>query len=953
MLGVLVAATVALLPTRVVFHREDGAVRVAGIDSPPRQRTHGALRERPRRAVHTSAARPPIAGLTVAVSPKASAVRPSRDTIRTERQRSALPPGYQTSIPDAPLVTEPLRSPVGTPGLYELQLGRLARRVVRVYESETGVLLPIAEFLELAEIGHQGGAGALSGRLEPDGQRFRFDIDAHAVRIGERVLRPGPRDLAVVDGELYGSLPLLGELFDVSAAVDREAATVFVHNPEGLPIARRLKRQAARAILIGGEHTAAPELILRGRGGAWDGVVVSYELHSSSHDPRGETGYDLGMATGAAAGSVLLRLRGSPEGPSRFEGAWTGIWPTQRWMTQLRVGDGASTGPRPAASRGISVTNAPFARPLLVEDLPFSGTLPPDWSLEAYRGGRLIGFDSVGQSGKYLLTLPVQYGENPVDFVAYGPIGEIRTFNRTFRALPSMLPPGAFEYGISAGGCRSTTCAAIGNLDLRYGLSRRLTVRGGFDRYWRTSSPGFSHPYASVVAAPTNALSLELEGIAHALMRAGVRIEPSIGLRLTADYVDYAGGSSGSPFVLAGIRRQWSVDGRVSPTPRSGALVLEAAGTRIETSGGSHAEARVGASVRASNMLVRPYVRLDHSATGGQAIDRRYLGVEATILPRVALGPVLGAVWAQGRLEAEDARRPTRAALILARNFGRSLRAESGVRWERGASGGAFTLSLVSQFDAFRSASLVTAPTGGQSARLDQSVGGSVVWSRSADMALSSEPGLDRGGIAGRVFLDVNADGRRQDDEPVLPGTRVLVVNRWLTADSEGHYQVWGLSPYQDAIVAADTTSLASPWWVPAFGSASVLPAPNSFRTLDLPILIGGIVEGSLMLDGPTSLPSDRGFTLTLIESTTGAKTTLETFSDGSFYRSGLRPGHYTATVDSSALASLRLIADSVHFTLAALAGEPGESGEQRRESARRRAGPTVSGLRITLRPAP
>jgi hypothetical protein len=220
-------------------------------------------------------------------------------------------------------------------------------------------------------------------------------------------------------------------------------------------------------------------------------------------------------------------------------------------------------------------------------------------------------------------------------------------------------------------------------------------------------------------------------------------------------------------------------------------------------------------------------------------------------------------------------------------------------------------------------------------------------------MALSSEPGLDRGGIAGRVFLDVNADGRRQDDEPVLPGTRVLVVNHWLTADSEGHYQVWGLSPYQEAIVAADTTSLASPWWVPAFGSASVLPAPNSFRTVDLPILIGGIVEGSLMLDGPTSLPSDRAFTLTLIESTTGAKTTLETFSDGSFYRSGLRPGHYIATVDPSALAPLRLTADSVHFTLAAPAGKPGEPDEQRRAFALRSAGPTVSGLRITLRPAP
>ena len=106
---------------------------------------------------------------------------------------------------------------------------------------------------------------------------------------------------------------------------------------------------------------------------------------------------------------------------------------------------------------------------MVVEDLPFAGTLPPDWSVEAYRAGQLVGFDSVGPSGRYSLTLPVQYGENPVDFVAYGPFGEVRTFNRTFRALPSMVPAGAVEYAVSAGECRAWSCDAGANLDLRYG----------------------------------------------------------------------------------------------------------------------------------------------------------------------------------------------------------------------------------------------------------------------------------------------------------------------------------------------------------------------------------------------------------------------------------------------------------------------------------------------------
>jgi hypothetical protein len=251
-----------------------------------------------------------------------------------------------------------------------------------------------------------------------------------------------------------------------------------------------------------------------------------------------------------------------------------------------------------------------------------------------------------------------------------------------------------------------------------------------------------------------------------------------------------------------------------------------------------------------------------------------------------------------------------------------------------------------------RSTSLVTAPTTGEGARLDQSVAGSVVWSRNAAVALYSEPALDRGGITGRVFLDVNGDGRRQDDEPALPGTRILVGNRWRIADAEGRFQVWGLSPYEELVISTDTTSLASPWWVPGFGSAAVFPAPNTFRTVDIPVVIGGIVEGSLLLDGAGSLPSDRTVAVLLIETTTGRRTTVETFSDGSFYRAGVRPGHYAAVVDSAALAALHLTADTVRFTLEPGVMAPSQTPEQRREVALRAAGATVSGLRIILRRA-
>ena len=830
----------------------------------------------------------------------------------------------------------PPATPEGGAALLEVQLGRLARRVLKTYAVDDKILLPLAAWLQLAEIQHAVEGLRVTGRLQPAQTPFVVDADSRLAQIGARRLSVDSTDVRSIGGEVYASLRLLSQLFGVSAGVDRENAALVIYNPEDLPIAQRMRREASRSIQAGGDELVAADLIFRGPEQTLPGLVAAYEVRGSSR-PGAPTSYDLGVASGVLHGSAVLRAAGSTETSPRLEGSWSRAWPLQRWLTQLRLGDGLSTGPRPQGSRGFSVTNAPISRSVVVEDLPFAGTLPPDWSVEAYRAGRLVGFDSVGPSGKYSLTLPVQYGENPVDFVAYGPFGEVRTFNRTFRALPSMVPAGAVEYAASAGECRAWSCDAGANLDLRYGASRRWTLRAGVDQSWGGETGALSHPYAGVVGSPTNSLGIELEGAAGLLYRAGVRLEPSAALRLTADYVSYADSTRGSPFLPPGTREQWSLYGRLMPGRRTGAVVLEAQGTRTLTTSGARAQARAGAALQVLNMVLRPYVRGERLPDAAGDVERGYVGLEATILPRRSLGPVLGGLWVQGRVEAEAARPVTSAAVTVARNLGSAFRIEAGTRWERTLPGPIFMLSLVSQLDVVRSTSMVTA-SGAEPARLDQSVGGSVVWSsgRSAPV-FSSEPSLDRGGVGGRVFIDLNADGRRQSDEPGAPGTRLLVGNRWVTAGDGGRYQVWGVSPWEELLVSVDTTSLTSPWWTPGFPAAAVMPTPNLVRSMDVPIVIGGVLEGSLLLDQPSSRLLERPLPIVLTHRESGTRTVLESFSDGSFYRMGLRPGPYEATVEDSVMSRLGLRADTVRFEL--------RSGRSATEP-----GATVSDLRILLR---
>lgn len=824
------------------------------------------------------------------------------------------------------------------PMLLEVQLSRLARRVLRGYWLENELLLPLADWLDFAQVAHQGSGSRIRGRMEPSRTPFEIEGDSGVARLGSVRVLLGDRDLRVVDGAAYGSLRLISRLFGLSTSIDREAATVHIHNPERLPIARRMQREAARAIQIGGQRPLAPGSIYRGPDQARPGLVFAYEVRGSSQNPLTTSSYEFGLGMGVLNGSAVARARGTGEGPPQMEGAWSRAWPRNAWLTQLRLGDGPSSGPRAQAVRGAFLSNAPINRAILVEDLPFAGTLPPDWSIEAYREGRLVGFDSAGASGRYSLTLPIHYGENPVDFVAYGPFGEVRTFNRTFRALPSMVPAGTLEYGASAGGCRISSCDGAANLDLRYGASNRWTLRAGLEQIWGTERGSLFHPYAGIVATPINPLGFELEGVAGLLRRAGLRFEPSVRLRLTGDYVSYADSGGWSPFLPPGTREQWSLYGRMMPGRRLGALTVEAQGTRTLTQAGAQTDARVGAALPVENTVLRPYVRGQWTPGVGGPLQRSFVGLQATVLPLRALGPVLGGFWLQGQAETETGGSPTSASVVISRNLGGAFRIEGGTRWERGLTAPIFTFSLVSQLASVRSTSLVTGQLGEGPARLDQSLAGSVVWSRGGSaVALFSEPSLDRGGIGGQVFLDLNGNARQDEKEPPLPGTRLLVGNRWVTVDSAGRYQVWGISPYEEVLISVDSISLKSPWWVPRFAAQAVTPTPNLVRRADVPIATGGIIEGSFVLDGRTSQSPGRPLPIVLTETESGTRTIVESFTDGSFYRMGLLPGHYEATVEDGMLKPMGLVADTLRFEIG-----PGRSLAE--------PGTVLSGLRLILR---
>src|SRR5712664_2360814 len=518
------------------------------------------------------------------------------------------------------------------PVVIDLRVGRITGMTVQAYRVRSEVLLPLSQFFQIVEIRHRlTPDGRLEATIDPGNVAIVIDPRSDSMQYGDRRVHIEREFIRFEAPELYVGSERLGDLLGVMFSVDWSELTATVIDPSSLPIARRLRREAARESYLRRPDDMRADLTLGLQRPSWDGVVVDYSLFSPSTDPLAGSTYGFGVGADVGGGSLemLAQSVGPAErGQLHVDASWTGVWRENRWVKQLRFGDVASTGPRSRALEGDSITNAPFVRPSLIGSLRYGGSLEPGWSVEAYRGGDLVAYDSADAAGGFSIALPVRYGENPVDFVAYGPFGEIREFNRTYRVLAELLPVGRFEYGLSGGQCRAAACAATANLDLRYGATRRWTVQAGLDQFWRDSAPNRLHPYASVVANPTNSWALQSDRVAHAFVHGGVRYEPSVDLRLEADYTRFTHDSL-SVFAAPGRRGAWSVNAFLRPATHGGFFFFDARVERIITAAGHTTSTHLGASMQTSEIRLLPYIRTEQDAT-----TRAFAGLNTFILPR-------------------------------------------------------------------------------------------------------------------------------------------------------------------------------------------------------------------------------------------------------------------------------------------------------------------------------
>jgi outer membrane protein OmpA-like peptidoglycan-associated protein len=782
------------------------------------------------------------------------------------------------------------------------------------------VLLPLAPVIDsLGIVVRDTRRGPLF--RSPRGHDVLVDTIAGTIRDGENRLVVSRADIVNGGDGLYLAHPLLARLLGVQIGVDWVASRVTINDAATLPAVRWLSDARARSsrwrrLGLVEAPMIGPALPLARP--ALDGAFVDYVVSAPFTAPKTTGLYTVSAGLNVGGGALNVISGGGFATPGPTQVSWLGVWRESRWLTQLRLGDAVTTGPRGRSVRGFSVTNAPYLRPLTFDQFSFPVGMPAGWELETSYNGVPVRVDTVPADGRVLVPIPIRFGGNLVTFTAYGPRGEERRIDRLVQLSASeVLPAGRLEYGVSGGECRAATCQSQGNLDLRYGITPRLTIRAGTDGVVRADGSMWGLPYGAISAQPTNALFVSGGGVAGTSSLLTGRWQPDLDRnvlmewgrgRTTLDAQQIGAAGADSRFSAFGfLRPSWL------PLGVFGSLAFNSTSLNALTS----RRTTLSLGLPFAGTQLSPYVARDQALSGALTTSAQTAyGVRFTIVPPRTEQSWLQAGSAFGAIEVGGLQGRSVSATWL-QPLVRGIRADVGVTASSLYRGPQGTVRIYTDLPAFRSVTTMVAGQGPVPGG-NQFFQGSVLGDRAArEIALAPGPTIERAGVTGRVFLDANVNGQFDDGDEPLGGVVVRVGTTSTVTRKDGRFRVWDVLAFEPVEIEVDKSSLESPLWVMPTTRLVIRPGPNRFERFDVPVIPGGAVRGMATAPWEDSLPTPlAGARIVLRAVRGGLTTTVPSFSDGSFQALGVAPGDYVAYFDSATVRQLRIISDTTAFTV-------------------------------------
>ncbi len=178
-------------------------------------------------------------------------------------------------------------------------------------------------------------------------------------------------------------------------------------------------------------------------------------------------------------------------------------------------------------------------------------------------------------------------------------------------------------------------------------------------------------------------------------------------------------------------------------------------------------------------------------------------------------------------------------------------------------------------------------------------------------LKLTSERIAKTGAITAKIYSDDNNNGVHDKNEKLYKDVKIEAIQakKSIETNNIGTAFLTGLPSDRVTDVRLDRDSLEDPFITPATKPFSFLPRPGLVEEIDIPLVMAGEIEGTVILENKNGTTQNAGY-VPIVLTNIKTRETQKVISayDGFYLFSYVPPGKYLVSIDKSYLKKNRLL---------------------------------------------
>jgi len=777
--------------------------------------------------------------------------------------------------------------------LYVDQLG--------VYEMEAiyydeNVYLPIIDLFGKLDIylTHSIQLDTITGFILSNDNRFSVDLNSGKITFRDKVQQLKPEQIISDFSDVYLPGKTYQEMFGMTMDFNFRELTVFLRSDIELPIIKelRIKKLRANLLALTGELSADTTIT---RDWHWvNGAVLDWSLLSRfDHSGANLQQFKSSVGMEILGGELNWRSMFSRDSSVRFENTsvkWRYANDQWRFLKQLEAGNVSVglTGQTISNFYGIQLTNAPRTTKKTFGSYLIQRRTNPGWDVEIYVNGILLNFTTADMNGDFSFEVPLVFGNSMILIRYYGPWGQ-----ESMEEIPVNIPFSftahkQVEYQSYSGITADTSGFVFTKTRVSYGLSRWASINAGYE-YFQGNSLN-----PSVFSGAINLAVLKNSLINYSY------------LHNSNHYFEWMYRTK-HQVVITGKHRQYLKKQTIVQTTNWG-------------------ESELGMNLPIWNKKLKIYLRSTsrlafsdarHSFISESAISLFYKRINTGFSLITSAESVLSCNtsfyfkknWSilHTSLYNLSRKSPLSSSVQLQKRFSKLFFAEANFTYSYSTKAVQAGVSVYFNFNFMRTA--VNASVQDNDLSSTQTVAGSVHFTSGPNpVFVSNANGVGRAGLDVLVFLDINHNNTREENEPLLSNASVAINRgKQIFTENDSIHRFVSLEPYSPYVLTVANNGFPSLSWMIEKTTWSVVTSPNQIKKVFIPVKPMGEVDMNISLARNSEVTPAYRLIVYIVDGENHQVGKGLTEQDGSFSFLGLAPGNYRIKFDDKQLKGLGL----------------------------------------------